>query len=308
MIDKLFVKQWTIGLAKGTQDDILNNQLSSLPFKWIELPDPETFIADPFVFEFPSGEIHLLAEHIQQPYHGKLIAYRFNQNLELIEEKIILNTGKHLSYPFIQEDNGCYFIIPESAADNGVYAYPYDPVLMKVGDPITLISDQALIDSTLVFHKNNWWLFATKKGKSSNSELHIYYSQNWKGPYFPHSNNPVKCDEDGSRPAGRIFENNGKLYRPAQNCKQYYGKSITLFNINTLSKDEYDETPIFEIKPYLHKKYNYGIHTINHSDNIIVVDCLKKSFNPLIQIKLFTKKIVTRIANHQKNKNRKTAV
>jgi hypothetical protein len=294
MTDKFFVKQWTIGIAKGKLDDILNNQLASLHFKWIDIPNPEVFVADPFVLELPSGEIHVLAEHIQQPNYGKLISYRFNKELVLQEEKIILDTGKHLSYPFILEENGEIFIIPESAMANGVFAYPYNPNEMSLGEPITLISDKPLLDSTLIFHDGKWWLFATKKGPYSNSELFIYHAADWRGPYQSHEMNPVKKDDDGSRPAGKIYKKGDDLFRPAQNCKEYYGKSVTLYKIQTLTPKTYVETPFVELKADIHQKNKYGLHTINLSGSVIVVDCLKKTFNPFIQIKLFIQKKLNR--------------
>ncbi|MEN9964431.1 MAG: hypothetical protein RL582_1526 [Bacteroidota bacterium] len=291
IIDKFFVKQWTIGIAKGNKEDILQNRLKSLDFSWITLSNPEVFVADPFVIELPSGEFHVIAELIYQSSYGKLACYRFSKTLELLEQKIIFDSGSHLSYPFILEDNGEIFIIPESAMANGVFAYPYDPIHMSLGKPITLIEDEPLLDSTFVYYEDRWWLFATKRGVSSNSALHIYHAEHWKGPYEPHKLNPVKTGADGSRPAGNILKQGNHLLRPAQNCKESYGKSITLFKITKLNKVSFEEVPTLEIKADIHKKNKYGIHTINQTGSVIVVDCLKKSFNPFIQIKLLLKKL-----------------
>jgi hypothetical protein len=292
MKDKFFVKQWTIGIAKGNKEDILQNRLKSLDFSWITLSNPEVFVADPFVIELPSGEFHVIAELIYQSSYGKLACYRYSKTLDLLEEKIILDTGSHLSYPFIFEDNGEIFIIPESAMAKGVFAYPYDPIKMNLGKPITLIEDEPLLDSTFVCYEDRWWLFATKRGSSSNSELFIYYADHWKGPYEPHKLNPVKSDANGSRPAGNLIKQGDQLLRPAQNCKESYGKSITLFKITKLTKDSYEEVPTLELKADIHKENKYGIHTINHSGSVIVVDCLKKSFNPFIQTNLLLKRMI----------------
>ena len=291
ILDKFFVKQWTLGIAKGNNEDILQNRLKSIDFKWIDIPNPEVFVADPFVIELPNGEIHVIAEHIHQASYGKLVGYRFSKTLDLLEEKIILDTGTHLSYPFILEVNGEICIIPESAMANGVFAYPYNPIHMSLGNPITLIENEPLLDSTFVHYEDRWWLFATKRGANSNSALHIYHAEHWKGPYEAHKLNPVKTGADGSRPAGNILKQGNQLLRPAQNCKESYGKSITLFKITKLTKDSYEEVPTLELKADIHKENKYGIHTINHSGSVIVVDCLKKSFNPFIQIKLFLNKI-----------------
>jgi hypothetical protein len=262
--------------------------LKQLQFHWLDIDNPTEFVADPFVLTLPSGEIHVFAEKLQQSNYGELIVLKYNSKLELLEEKMILNTGLHLSYPFVLQSDEQYYIIPESGSANGVFAYRYDPLTMELDkNPFELIKDEALLDSTLINHNNTWWLFATKKGDASNKDLFLYYANDWRGPFTPHPQNPIKSDLDGSRPGGNIIHQNGKLYRPAQNCKTSYGKSITLFEITELSKTQYKETSFTTIEADIHKKNKYGLHTINTSNGVIVVDCLKKTFNPWLQVKLF---------------------
>jgi hypothetical protein len=288
LLEKLFVKQWTIGIAKGSVSNILNNELKELEFHWLDIKNPAEFVADPFVLTLPNGEIHVFAEQLNQSSYGKLVLYRYNNNLELLEEKMILNTGLHLSYPFILESDGQYYIIPESGSANDVFAYRYDPVAMELDkNPLVILKGEALLDSTLIQHNNTCWLFATKKGDATNKDLFLYYANDWKGPFTPHPLNPIKSDLNGSRPAGKIISDNGKLFRPAQNCKESYGKSVSIFEIIELSKTEYKEVLHTNIEADLHKNNKYGLHTINSSSNVIVVDCLKKTFNPWLQIKLF---------------------
>jgi hypothetical protein len=289
-LEKLFIKQWAIGIAQGTKENILNNVLKNLEFHWLKIKNPTEFIADPFVLSLPNGEIHVFAEKLKKTNYGELIVFRYNSKFELLQEKMILNIGSHLSYPFILESDEQYYIIPESGSANGVFAYRYDPLAMELDKkPIELIKDEPLLDSTIINHNNTWWLFATKKGVESNKELFLYYASDWRGPFTAHPQNPIKSDLNGSRPAGSIINNNGKLYRPAQNCKKSYGKSISIFEIVEMSRNRYNEVFHTTIKADIHKIYKYGIHTINNSKNVIVVDCLKKSFNPWLQLKLFLK-------------------
>ena len=73
-----------------------------------------------------------------------------------------------------------------------------------------------LVDSTILFHKNKWWLFtniADPEGTSPHNELYLFssdnlLSHNWKS----HPMNPVISDVKRARPAGKIIEHKGILY------------------------------------------------------------------------------------------------
>jgi hypothetical protein len=46
------------------------------------------------------------------------------------------------------------------------------------------------------------------------------------GPWIPHARWPVKIDIRGARPAGMMFNLDGRLFRPAQDCAETYGAGI----------------------------------------------------------------------------------
>jgi len=48
------------------------------------------------------------------------------------------------------------------------------------------------------------------------------------GEFILHPKNPVKNDLTSSRPAVTMFERDGKIYRPTQNCSNSYGGSIVI--------------------------------------------------------------------------------
>ena len=138
-----------------------------------------------------------------------------------------------------------------------------------------LISDIEAVDSTILVHNSKYWLFANVKNKLSNStwdELHLFYSDNlMNGDWVSHKLNPIVSDVSSSRPAGKIFKKNNKIFRPAQNCSLHYGYGIELQEIIVLNEFEYKEKNIRSFHPLWDNKID-SIHTINHEHGITVID------------------------------------
>jgi len=80
------------------------------------------------------------------------------------------------------------------------------------------------------------------------------------------------------------------VYRPTQNCAEYYGKSIILQKIIHLDEEKFEEITETELTIQKNNKFNFGIHTINITNDVIVVDGLRKIFCPFTQIKIFLNK------------------
>jgi hypothetical protein len=134
---------------------------------------------------------------------------------------------------------------------------------------------------------DTWWMFVNVKeeGVSVNwDECHLYYADNLFGPWKPHARNPIVSDVRSARPAGRLFRTDNGLYRPSQNSSVRYGYATTVSRVTKLSTSEYDEEKVLEILPQWDKNV-IGIHTLNVSDDIVVIDCLAKR-SPFSNLKL----------------------
>lgn len=80
------------------------------------------------------------------------------------------------------------------------------------------------------------------------------------------------------------------IYRPAQNCKNEYGESITIYKVTELNEYSVVEEPYLDICINKKNRQKYGmhtIHTLNFIDNYIVVDGIKWTFSPIIQWKAY---------------------
>ena len=80
----------------------------------------------------------------------------------------------------------------------------------------------------------------------------------------------IDCSK--ARPAGKLFNYNGKTIRPSQNCTNHYGQEIYLENILEISDSKFITEFHSTIIPLDKSNYNKGIHTINSDANITVID------------------------------------
>jgi hypothetical protein len=87
-------------------------------------------------------------------------------------------------------------------------------------------------------------------------------------------------DVRDARCGGRVFRHDGKLIRISQDCSDQHGSSISFREILTLTKTEYQETPMQSVGPW--SKSFQGTHTYDHCSGIEVIDgvsCVPRSAN-----------------------------
>lgn len=289
--DKLYLKQWGIGFLKADIKDIIRKRKNKLSFTWLSVKDPNVSYADPFIFRAADGKIHLLYENVTSwDMDGKISLMVCDELFKPVLEKTVLDNREHLSYPYVFQQNGTTYVFPENAFKGSLYAYEFDTLNKTFTHPKQIL-DKPVIDSTILKHDNKFWLFCTMLGDQLNSELHIFYAEDLLGPYTSHAGNPVKNALNGTRPAGDFIEVDGQIYRPTQNCVNYYGESITINKLNRLTVSEFEEEAHMIIESNPTDEFNYGIHTINAVDDIIIVDGQKKHFQPVQQITRKLKKL-----------------
>jgi hypothetical protein len=287
------IMQWSIGFAENDLANIIRNKKTDIRFKWLPPLKNNVSIADPFLLEVSNDTIQVLYEDfsmVNVDNYGKIVLGLFDKKLNIILQKEILDSGLHSSYPLVFKENGKTYVLPESRKANQLCIYEYDFETKLLKNKVVLINNQPLLDSTLLKHNNKYWLFATMgDGVFDHSKLYIFYADSLLGPYIMHKNNPVKHGLNGTRPGGNFFIVDNELYRPAQNCKEYYGESLTINKIIKLDEDEFEEIPFMVLKGDKNSKFNAGLHTINVMNDVMVVDGIRMVFMPIKKIKNFIK-------------------
>ena len=269
-LQKLFcIDQWFIGyrfcIGAGGQPEV--GQFSRL------MPPKDRFWADPFPIQ-RNGRYYIFFEELvfaAGKAHISMVEVDRHGNCS--EPERVLERPYHLSYPFLIEADGELFMVPETAQNRSVELYRCVRFPDRWRLEKMLLNDVYCVDATFHHTDGKWWMFANiaENDTSIHDELHIYYADSLCGEWKSHRGNPVKSDVRSARPAGRLYERNGRLYRPAQNCAPRYGSGISINQVLALSPETYLEREIERIAVPLASN-TLGIHTLNRAGDLCVVD------------------------------------
>ncbi|MCH7396508.1 hypothetical protein MM236_00850 [Belliella sp. DSM 107340] len=247
--------------------------------KKVKISNPEgNYLADPFLIE-KEGGAWLFAEQYCYKKNKGSIAIAKIENDKVSGFQTIIEEAYHLSYPFVWEENGTFWMYVESAAKAGLRLYkaeksPYDWKLFN-----EKMLDQKLYDPTICKKDGLYWLFANQKAHPSTSsfdELYLYYSEDFvNGNWISHPQNPIVSDVKSSRPAGALFEKDGDWYRPAQDSAKHYGHRVKIQKIIKWNIFEYEEVTTEVVEADWQKDLK-GTHTINRSENFLVTDSFRR--------------------------------
>jgi hypothetical protein len=233
----------------------------------------DRFHADPFLFE-KDGKTYLFFEDFRFPLGRAIISCcELDEDGMPGEHVEVLRRPYHLSYPFIFEDGGEIYMLPETRGNRTVELYratnfPYE----WVADSI-LLSDVDIVDSTIQKIDGRYWMFCgMSNGRFSNcDELGLFFADSLKGPWTLHPKAPLISDVLRARPAGELFYEGRRLIRPSQDCGKAYGYALVFSEILTLTQTEYEECFISRLEPGV-VNGNLANHTYNRTDRFEVVD------------------------------------
>ena len=239
------------------------------------LPPKDRFWADPFAIKAGESYYVFIEEYPYATAKGHISVIELDRKGVVSGPRKVLEREYHLSYPFVFEWDGSYYMIPESAANKTIELYraksfPFVWQLEKV-----LMTGVRAKDATLAEIDGTWWMFVSMSEHSIPDELYLYSAPSPLGPWTPHRRNPVKSDVRGSRPAGGLFEWNNEVYRPAQDSSGRYGYAISINRITQLDHDQFQEETVSNILPDWSKGL-VATHTISIAHDLTVVDCLIK--------------------------------
>ncbi len=270
-----YFDQWT--LMYNFENDI------SYSFKnFIEISSPEDrFWADPFIIFQDNEYFVFFEESLLSNPKGWISYFRLDENGNYTQPESILKKDYHLSYPSIFEFDGVHYMIPESSTTNKIDIFKCIDFPKKWEYHKTILNDISAVDPTIFQKNGKWWLFAgtiENAGISPSDELSLFYSDNpLSDDWISHPLNPIVSDVRKARPAGNIFEQNHNLLRPAQNSSYGYGYGISINKIKTIDESHYVESIDSQIIPNWDSEIS-GIHTINHTNNLTMIDAKYRRF------------------------------
>ncbi len=241
------------------------------------LPPKDRFWADPFLVKYEGSQYLFFEELPFATDKGHLSVLEIAEDGTLGRPTIILDKPYHLSYPFIFEKDGTYYMIPESYQDRTIQLYECKQFPFHWEHKMNIMEGVNAFDTTLYFHNDKWWLFTVlteHQGGGHNDELFLFFSdtpftQKWQA----HPQNPIVSDVRRARPAGNIYKEHGKIIRPSQDCARKYGFGFNLNEIEVLTETDYQEKCILNIRPDWDQKLT-RTHSFNHSQGMTVIDAV----------------------------------
>lgn len=268
--NSLFRYQWSLAysFSKTFPDTFYN-------FKSLH-PPRDRFWADPFPLCYQGRYYIFIEELLYSRNLGHLAVVPLDKDGSAGEPIKILEKPYHLSYPHVFFWNDELFLMPETGRNRSLDLYRCRVFPDQWDHYATLMSNVNVVDATLHEHEGRWWLFcgmARGREPTTNEELYLFSAETPLGPWHEHPTNPIKSDVRSSRPAGRLFKHNDQLYRPAQDLS-LSPRFATAFNrVEVLTDTQYRETTTERLAGGW-RQGQFGIHTINYSDGLAVVDVL----------------------------------
>lgn len=227
--------------------------------------------ADPFIF-VKNGILYLFYESKNIGENGEIRLTTTGDLKTWTAPTTVLSEQYHLSYPFVFEELGEVYMIPETGICKSIRLYKaVTSDLTKWEYVRTLVNEDSetsnvelsFCDSSICKYNGTYYIFTTIV-RNNTTELHIYYSHSLESLFIRHPMNPVVKNNKYGRGAGSIISYKGKMYRVSQDCSKSYGENVCVLEIKHLSSQRYQEeiltNALFERNdPF----YKYGAHQFN---------------------------------------------
>lgn len=244
------------------------------------LPPHGRFYADPFLF-WHEGTLYLFLEDYSRAT-GKALIVCFEWNANAWKHRgAVLERPYHLSYPFVFEQDGRIFMIPESLEARRVELWEAEEFPLRWKLARVLLEGVAAVDSSILVKEGIVYLF-TNLDRSEigdpGTELHIYSTEDlMTGEFVPHPQNPVLQDCRVARNGGGFFTDaKGRLIRTAQQNGSSYGQGLAFREVKCLSQISYEEETVETVAPRWERKNLLGMHHANFAQGSVVMDSLHR--------------------------------
>ncbi len=231
--------------------------------------DTDSYLADPFPFRHQGQDFIFVEQYLYSKNRGCISVVTVDPSGSASAPQIVLEEPHHLSYPFVFEQDGQVWMIPESGAARNVCLYRAVEFPHRWTREACLIDGIEGYDTTPLHHQGGFWFFVSLRLWQSTSwdVLSLYRAESLAGPWTPYAANPVLIDAALSRPAGAVIRRGGQTLRPVQDCARGYGDAVTFCRIDALGESEFAQTPVGRIRSRA-----FGCHTYNRRSGLEVID------------------------------------
>ena len=241
---------------------------------WYSLFYPPMMQADPFLF-VKGDTLYLFYEYMPIGNGLGVIKMTSTKDLKYWSKPIQITYEPecHFSYPWVFEEKGVIYMVPETGCDHNIRLYRAVNKELTEWVKDSIILERAPEDQkdikfdfadSCIFKKDGVYYLFSSFLKNDEYFLELYISHSLKGPYTLHPASPICTGNKFGRCAGSLIEADGKLYRPTQDCVTTYGGQTHIMEIDELTPTTYREHVVKEnIMPQDEVFYREGGHQIN---------------------------------------------
>lgn len=260
--------------------------------KWYDIPQSGRYwYADPILKKW-AGKKYLFLEAFDMLFSVGRIAVSEWNGSRFSTPKVIIKKPYHMSYPFVFEYESNLYMLPETGQNKTLELYKAENNMVSKWKKIKVLRDDIrYADATVILNQGAYYIIAYEEGKAE-----------WKTHVFLLDMRKLEVErletivhhENKYRPAGRVFEKEGKLYRPVQLGTERYGEGIMIERIDSVSP--FKTTAVKEIKTDdLHinilDESALGTHTLVIDDELYAVDVLLSGINIFAVWVIFFRKV-----------------
>ncbi len=262
MTNRLFRKEGTFAVALFANDqlalDLLDEQhlVYKLDIKGLWKAKPVLFQADSFLF-VKDETLYLFYElqHWDDP--GVIAMVKTNDLKSWTQPIVVLKQPYHLSFPYVFEDNGHLYMVPESQEDNAIHLFEADNNELTSFSKVRTLLQQERAEGIHYNYNDSHIYIENKKGKEGEKKMYYLftsYQKNWmyyqelymtddllNGEFKRHPQSPICASNEFGRNGGSLINYNNHLLRVTQDCHAAYGDNVSLMEITKLNETEYEE-------------------------------------------------------------------
>ena len=255
---------WDVGDHHPIYDILCDHSLFSL--------NPITIVADPFLFT-DGDRLFLFYEEKRNYTPGVICMTSTVDLIHWTEPVVVLKEKFHLSYPFVFENQGSIYMIPETSDIGDIRLYKADGKELNSFSLYKTLLRKEVAETeigfadTSVFNKDNTYYLMTSIEKQRINYLYLYYAYQADGPYLEHPCSPICVSSKYGRNGGGVLSIDGKMFRVAQDCEVRYGDNVHLLEIDELNTSSYQEHLIIsDVIPIGVRFYREGGHQLHYTE------------------------------------------
>ena len=284
---QLVNREYAVAVARKETEDI-----RKLNFHRI-LNGKNFWVADPFPIEI-EGILYIFGEIYEYSTNKGSIGYTKYVSDGFSPWKIVISEDYHLSFPNIFRVGEEIYICPEACGSGELYLYKAKK-FPDLWEKDRVLCNNCNFSDTIFYKKDRIYAFTCEWNSLDNHCFKMLRIENEK--IVESKGELDTLDFYLTRPAGKIIQNRDKTeYMVSQICKPLYGSGLIIkeFEVNWPNYSEKEILRIFPEQINVDKKEHYvGMHTLNYSENYVVIDLIWERFSPIRKLIRLRSKLIS---------------